>query len=122
MTNFQYGFREGKTTTDCIVIFKSVIDCFINAGKTLYTTFVDFRKAFDRNAVWFKLLGCGVSNKFVNMIRKMYESVKVCIKSMNKMYDFFDSNVGLKQGEPLSPLLFIIFINDIVNDIASDNI
>ena len=125
LTNFQYGFREGKSTTDCIFIFKSVIDCFINAGKKLYTTFVDFRKAFDlvhRNAVWFKLLACGFSNKFVNMIRKMYESVKVCIKSKNKMPDLFDSNVGLKQGEPLSPLLFIIFINDIVNDIASDNI
>ena len=59
-----------------------------------------------------------MSNKFLNMIRKMYESVKVCIKSENKLSDFFDSNVGLKQGDSLSPLLFIIFIIDMVNDIA----
>lgn len=81
----------------------------------MYITVVEFRKAFDlvyRNAVWFKLLSCGVSNKFVKMIRKTYESVKVCVISMNKMTDFFDSNVGLKQRELLSPLLFIIFIND----------
>ena len=63
-----------------------------------------------------------MSYKFVNMKRKLYESVKECIKSFNKMSDFFDCYVGLKQGEPFSPLLCIIFINDIIKDIASDNI
>ena len=90
-----------------------------------YCTFLDFLKAFDlvyRDAVWFKLLSCSVSNKFVNMIRKMHVFVKICIKFMNKKFDLHDSNVGLKQGEPLSPLLCTIFINDIINDIASDNI
>ena len=64
----------------------------------------------------------GISNKFINMIRKMYESVKICVRSMHTLSDFFDSHVGVKQGEPLSPLLFIIFIYDMASDIANTNI
>ena len=56
------------------------------------------------------------------MIRKMYDIVKVCVKSMNSMSEFFKSYVGVKQGESLSPLLFIIFINDMANDLLSNGI
>ena len=81
----QYGFKENKSTTDCIFRLKSITDSTVNAGKKFFCAFIDFRKAFDlvyRNGIWFKLLSCGVSSKFVNMIRKMY--VKVCVRSMHK--------------------------------------
>ena len=64
----------------------------------------------------------GISQKFINMIRNMYDTVKVCVKSMNNMSEFFKSYVGVKQGEPLSPLLFICFINDMANDLLSNGI
>ena len=120
LTDFQLDFRENKSTIDCIYILKSIIDCKIKNKKKLNCSFIDFRKALDlvfRNGIWFKLLEMGISQKFVNMIRKMYDTVKVCVKSMNSMSEFFKSYVRVKQGEPLSPLLFIIFINDMANDL-----
>ena len=47
LTDFQFGFRENKSTIDCIYILKSIIDCKINNKKKLYCSFIDFRKAFD---------------------------------------------------------------------------
>ena len=125
LTYFQFGFKENKSTIDCIYILKSIIDCKIKNKKKLYYSFIDFRKALDlvyRNGICFKLLEMGISQKFVNMIRKMYDSFKVCVKSMNSMSEFFKSYVRVKQGEPLLPLLFIIFVNDMANDLLSDGI
>ena len=110
---------------NCIFILKSIVDCSINSRKKLYCMFIDFRKAFDlvyRNGICLKQLDMGISNKFINTIKKMFESVKVCMRSMNTLSDFFDSHVGVKQGEPLSPLLFIIFINNMASDIAHTSI
>ena len=64
----------------------------------------------------------GISQTCVNMIRNMYDTVKVCVKSINSMSEFFKSYVRVKQGEPLSPLLYISFINDMANDLFSDGI
>ena len=55
----------------------------------------------------------------VNMIKSIYNNVKSCVKisSEMEMSEFFNVTVGLKQGEPLSPILFILFINDIVDSV-----
>ena len=36
------------------------------------------------------------------------------------MSDFFDSNIGVKQGDTSSTLLFLLFINDILSNINTD--
>ena len=49
------------------------------------------------------------------MIKAVYKYVKSCVKPLTNMdmSQFFNVSVGLKHGEPLSPLLFILFMNDI---------
>ena len=60
----------------------------------------------------------------LNMIKSIYNNVQSCVKvsSDMKMSDFFNITLGLKQGEPLSPLLFILFINDISTSIDFNNL
>ncbi|KAK2155971.1 hypothetical protein NP493_2017g00010 [Ridgeia piscesae] len=42
----------------------------------------------------------------------MYKSIKSCVMNNGVQSEFFDSHVGLRQGEHLSPLLFALFLND----------
>ena len=74
-----------------------------------------------RAYLWQKLLVESVSCKFVKALRSMYSTVKLCItcKYNSSFSQLFDSYIGLKQGDPSSPLLFILFVNDIVSNINS---
>ena len=86
--------------------------------------FVDFCKAFDtvyRNGLWFKLLQLGASSKMVNMLKVIYTDVKACVRSDNTLSDCFECLSGVKEGEPSSPLLFILFINDFYENLITRN-
>ena len=61
-----------------------------------------------------------VSSKFVRALKSMYDVVKACIRYNSKHSDFLNSYTGLKQGDPSSPLLFMLFINDLVDNINAN--
>ena len=50
----------------------------------------------------------------------MYNTVKACVRYNNKCSQLFDINAGVKQGDPLSPVLFIFFINDILESTSNE--
>ena len=123
----QFGFRDNHSTTDCIFILHSIIQKVLVNKSKLYCAFIDYEKAFDtvnHDALWIKLVKSGVSCKMLNMIKAIYANVKSCIRNGKSMStsNFFDVSLGVKQGEPLSPLLFILFLNDISESIDFQNL
>ena len=97
------------------------MDKYLSENK-LYFCFVDFRKAYDsiwREAVFKKLLGYEVSTNFVSLLKNMYEKTKLSVCLPRGIREFFPSNVGLKQGCNMSPILFNLFISDI-NEISDE--
>ena len=123
ITHNQFGFQKGKSIADCIFILHSVISKVLGSGQKLYCVFIDYEKCFDkinRLFLWQKLITENVSCKLVKAIKSMYLTVKSCVRYKSFFSEFFSSSIGLKQGDPSSPLLFMLFVNDIIENINSD--
>ena len=113
------GFREGYSILNHAFVLHSIIDFYLqkrkNKSRRLYCAFIDFSKAFDlldRSTLWGKLLAEGIDGNIIRVIYNLYNKAKSCVKKGQKLSDFFSCNVGVRQGENLSPLLFSIYLND----------
>ena len=85
-----------------------------------YVAFIDFKKAYDwinRELLFEKLQSIGISSKMLQAICSLYNNVQSCVRVNGNLTDWFEVNQGLKQGCILSPLLFNIFLNDLIDDI-----
>ena len=113
---------RAKTDLLTLMVFSDVVYFIIN--KPIFACFVDFSKAFDtvnRNALFYKMQKTGITGKIFELIKSMYSSTFYCIKKENYLTKPRINNVGLKQGESLSPTLFNIFLNDIGKELNTEN-
>ena len=112
----QIGFKDGHRTADHIFIIKTLIRKYKQKHKSIYACFIDFQKAFDSVSIpclLYKLKQIGITGYIHNLIDNMYSKIKLRVDVDVGLTDTFKSDVGVRQGDNLSPTLFNIFINDI---------
>ena len=117
----QTGFRKGFSTTDNLFTIYGIIDILLFKRERLYCAFLDYEKAFDkidRALLWQKLINDNMNSKLLDVIKNMYSIAKSCISVDGEISDFFKVDVGVRQGENLSPVLFSLFLNDMNNFIG----
>ncbi|UYV64540.1 hypothetical protein LAZ67_3001142 [Cordylochernes scorpioides] len=114
----QAGFRKNRSCTDHILLLNSLIQLSLRRKRgKLYVFFVDLTKAFDtvpHDLLWQKLHKMGISNKFVMLIKNFYQEAKITIRSKGQYSSNVKINSGVLQGESLSPLLFILYMADLI--------
>ena len=99
-----------------IFILNQIINQILEKGKKLYVFFVDFSKAFDmvvHDNLWYKLLNMGMTGKMFSIIHSMYTCLKTCVMVNGEKSEAFYCQLGVRQGECLSPFLFAMYINDL---------
>ena len=113
----QIGFIKGKRTSDHIFFLQTIVEKIVRRNKKkLYVVFIDFKKAYDtvnRELLMKRLQSLGINGIFMRNIMAMYEKTEYCIKLNNGHTLPIKSNLGLKQGCPLSPMLFNLYIDGI---------
>ena len=68
------------------------------------------------------MLSYNIKGKCLNIIRNIYKNIKSCLQVNGNKSPFFTSNIGVRQGENLSPFLFNIYLNDLYDFFRSKNI
>ena len=119
------GFMPKKQTSDHIFVLKSIIDLYKTKRKHVFAWFMDSKKAFGtvwRKRLLFKILCYGISPKFCKILQGMYSQLTACVKLGNRKTKSFVSTIWIRQGCPLSPMLFNLFLKDIPRLLITDKL
>ena len=111
----EFGFRINGSTTQGAFVLRTRPEQQRQQRRQLWACFVDFKQAYDRvprQRLWQKLADRGVNPGWLEAAQALYADVPMSVRTSAGLSACFQSQVGLKQGCPLSPTLFGLYIDD----------
>ena len=120
----QYGFMPERGTVDAVFVLRRPTEKF-RAKNKLFFVFVDLEKAFDRvprGVIRFALRRKGVPEYLVNGVMSLYEGCKTAVLVDGELSSSFSVKVGVHQVSALSPLLFIMVMDVLTEDVRDGSL
>ena len=113
----------GKSTTDAIFAVRQLTEKYREGRKNLYMMYIDLEKAYDRvprEEIWRCLRGRRIPEVYVKLVMDMYENCSTIVRCEAGDCVPFNVRVGLHQGSPLSPFLFILLLDVLTEGLRSE--
>ena len=116
ITTHQTGFVQGEEPMSNVASIFEIVQRRHIATTPTYGVFLDIKSAFDavnHELLFRKLERIGIRGKMLKLLRAMYQGNSQYILLDGMVGDPIQLLVGVRQGCPLSPTLFALFINDL---------
>ena len=120
----QAGFRKDRGTVQQILALRLLVENARRKGRRIYSCFIDFEKAFDninQEVAWEVLKSYGVNHTLIDILKDINENAEVAVRIQNELGNWFRTSKGTRQGDPISPQLFITILERAMDGVTSSN-
>jgi len=121
-SDLQFGFKKGVGCSDALFTLKSVVDHFVRNGSTVTLSALDISKAFDKVS-HYHLYNITLNKNIPKcLIQLLISKCFVCVKWGSACSGYFSVLAGVRQGGVLSPVLFALYIDEILQSLKCSRI
>ena len=123
LPDVQAGFRKGRGTRDQIANICWIIEKAREFQKNIYFCFINYAKAFecvDHNKLWKILKEMGMPDHLTCLLRNLYAGQEATVRAGHGTTDWFQIGIGECQGCMLSPWLFNLYAEYIMQNAGLD--
>ena len=115
----QFGFRRSSSTGHAIFTLRETLMHHKEKNKSIVVCFLDFSKAFDKvnRPKLFDKLKTILDDDHWAILYSYYTSTHIRLRDSDPTEAPIKTTIGVKQGGPLSPKLFAIYVNNMIRQV-----
>ena len=120
----QTGFIEDRYIGETVRSIFDIMDFTAKQDIPGLLIFIDFRKAFDsleRNFLQRCLESFNFGPDFIRWVMTFYKNIQSCIINNGITSNYFTIERGVRQGDPLSPYLFVVAVETLAIEIRQNS-
>ena len=120
-SELQFGFKSGVSSDTCTGQLKNTIAFHLQGNTKVYGCFLDASKAFDRvnhNTLFRILESRGMPSALLRFLWSWYKNQSCTVKWDSWVSSPFGVSNGVRQGGVLSPVLFTVYLHELLQRLS----